>query len=547
MFKYLGAARSAEDRRGDGRAEERDRASRSATCCGEFCAQAEQHTGTVGLDSDDYIRTVLTKALGDDKAGALIDRILQGSDTSGIEGLKWMDSAAVAELIKNEHPQIIATILVHLDRDQASEILALLHRAPAQRRAAAHRHARRHPAGGAARAERRADQAPLGQRQPQEQRRWAASRTAAEILNFMPATQEDGGHRRTSRTTTPTSRRRSSTRCSCSRTCSTSTTAASSCCCRKCSPSRSSSRSRARSPELREKIFKNMSQRAAETLARRPRVRRPGARVRSRGAAEGDPADRAPPGRRRPDRARRQGRGCVCLITSSARRRTALGLPALGDGLVRSGAAERRAGRAAPALEADLRTLRDAAHAQGIASRPRRRPGDRLSGRLRRRPCARASSKAAAKRWPKPRGSPRWPTRSRPRCDGRARQRARETLRRRSRSTSRSRWCASTSQRDPTALIAAGARGAGRRARAGRRAALIVHPDDLPVVEAYLSEELQTRGWTRAHRSGGRTRRLPRASRHRRSRREHRHALGARGCRARQVSHGEARKIAPAT
>jgi flagellar motor switch protein FliG len=67
---------------------------------------------------------VLTKALGDDKAGAIIDRILQGSDTSGIEGLKWMDSAAVAELIKNEHPQIIATILVHLDRDQASEIVA---------------------------------------------------------------------------------------------------------------------------------------------------------------------------------------------------------------------------------------------------------------------------------------------------------------------------------------------------------------------------------------------------------------------------------------
>jgi len=48
---------------------------------------------------------------------------LQGGDTSGIEGLKWMDSPEVAELIKNEHPQIIATILVHLERDQACEIL----------------------------------------------------------------------------------------------------------------------------------------------------------------------------------------------------------------------------------------------------------------------------------------------------------------------------------------------------------------------------------------------------------------------------------------
>jgi flagellar motor switch protein FliG len=91
----------------------------------EFVQEAEQHTA-LSLDSSEYIRTVLTKALGESKAGALIDRILQGSDTSGIEGLKWMDSAAVSELIKNEHPQIIATILVHLDRDQASEIVALM-------------------------------------------------------------------------------------------------------------------------------------------------------------------------------------------------------------------------------------------------------------------------------------------------------------------------------------------------------------------------------------------------------------------------------------
>ena len=89
---------------------------------GEFCTQANEKS-TLGLSSTDYLRTVLKRALGDDRAANLIDRILQGNDTSGIEGLKWMDSAGVAELIKNEHPQIIATILVHLDRDQASEIL----------------------------------------------------------------------------------------------------------------------------------------------------------------------------------------------------------------------------------------------------------------------------------------------------------------------------------------------------------------------------------------------------------------------------------------
>lgn len=80
-------------------------------------------SAAVHVDTDAYIRSVLTRALGDDKASNLISRILQGGDTAGIEGLKWMDAPTVADLIKNEHPQIIATILVHLDHDQASDIL----------------------------------------------------------------------------------------------------------------------------------------------------------------------------------------------------------------------------------------------------------------------------------------------------------------------------------------------------------------------------------------------------------------------------------------
>lgn len=83
-------------------------------------------SGRVSLaDSDEYIRTVLKKALGDDKATHLLDRILQGQDNAGIESLKWMDSASVAEMVRNEHPQIIATIMVHLEPDHASEILNL--------------------------------------------------------------------------------------------------------------------------------------------------------------------------------------------------------------------------------------------------------------------------------------------------------------------------------------------------------------------------------------------------------------------------------------
>lgn len=90
----------------------------------EFCHLANGKT-SLGQDALDYLRKVLTKALGEEKAAGLMDRISQGDDTSGIESLKWMDAASAAELIKNEHPQIIATILVHLERDQSSAILAL--------------------------------------------------------------------------------------------------------------------------------------------------------------------------------------------------------------------------------------------------------------------------------------------------------------------------------------------------------------------------------------------------------------------------------------
>jgi len=88
----------------------------------QFSDEAEKQHMLVP-DTDEYVKAVLRKALGDDKANLLIDRIIQGSDISGIESLKWMDAGSVAELLRNEHPQIIAAILVHLDFDQASTVL----------------------------------------------------------------------------------------------------------------------------------------------------------------------------------------------------------------------------------------------------------------------------------------------------------------------------------------------------------------------------------------------------------------------------------------
>jgi len=91
----------------------------------EFHDEAEQFTA-VNLHSSDHIRSVLTKALGSDRASGLIEDILEStSNASGIDSLNLMEPSMVAEMIRDEHPQIIATILVHLERHQAASILEL--------------------------------------------------------------------------------------------------------------------------------------------------------------------------------------------------------------------------------------------------------------------------------------------------------------------------------------------------------------------------------------------------------------------------------------
>ena len=89
----------------------------------DFVETIQEQT-SLGVDSDDYIRKMLTNALGADKASGIIDRILLGKNSKGLEQLKWMDPRAVNELIRYEHPQIIAIVLSFLENDQAAQVLA---------------------------------------------------------------------------------------------------------------------------------------------------------------------------------------------------------------------------------------------------------------------------------------------------------------------------------------------------------------------------------------------------------------------------------------
>ena len=91
----------------------------------EFAVVVETQT-SVGVGSDEFLRKVLVDALGADKASSVIERINIGPSSKGLEALKWMDARSVAELIRHEHPQIIAIVLAYLDSDQAASILAQL-------------------------------------------------------------------------------------------------------------------------------------------------------------------------------------------------------------------------------------------------------------------------------------------------------------------------------------------------------------------------------------------------------------------------------------
>jgi len=89
-----------------------------------FLEMLESQTA-FGIGTDNYIRSMLEKALGD-KAGNVIDRILMGSGSNGLESLKWMDPKSIAEIIRFEHPQIIAIVMSYLEPDSASKVLTHL-------------------------------------------------------------------------------------------------------------------------------------------------------------------------------------------------------------------------------------------------------------------------------------------------------------------------------------------------------------------------------------------------------------------------------------
>jgi len=92
---------------------------------GDFTSAVESQT-SLGVGSDEFIRKVLVNALGEEKANSLMERISLGGKRKGLDALKWMDARQVAELIRNEHPQIVAIVLSYLEPEQSADVLGSL-------------------------------------------------------------------------------------------------------------------------------------------------------------------------------------------------------------------------------------------------------------------------------------------------------------------------------------------------------------------------------------------------------------------------------------
>ncbi len=96
-----------------------------STVLGDFCDAVDEQT-ELGIGNEEYLKNVLNNALGEDKARNVIDRILLGRHSKGLDALKWMEPRSVADMIRLEHPQIIAIVLSYLEQDQAADVLAAL-------------------------------------------------------------------------------------------------------------------------------------------------------------------------------------------------------------------------------------------------------------------------------------------------------------------------------------------------------------------------------------------------------------------------------------
>lgn len=150
---------------------------------GEFADDIEIHVA-MSIDASDYLRSVLTITLGEERATRILEDILGSRETSScMETLNFIEPQSAVDLIRDKHQQIITTILIHLKRSQTADILTLLDDRLRDEVILTHHHLWRHATRSARRVDRRAEQ-PALRLEPQTQQNGGVH-TDAEIINLI--------------------------------------------------------------------------------------------------------------------------------------------------------------------------------------------------------------------------------------------------------------------------------------------------------------------------------------------------------------------------
>jgi flagellar motor switch protein FliG len=72
-----------------------------------------------------FLKKVLTSSLGEERANSLYDRLVEG-EVKGLDSLQIMEAKEVTEILQGEHPQVIAIVLAGLESNKAAQIVAQL-------------------------------------------------------------------------------------------------------------------------------------------------------------------------------------------------------------------------------------------------------------------------------------------------------------------------------------------------------------------------------------------------------------------------------------
>lgn len=92
---------------------------------GEFVSLSANLSG-IAFGGEETAKQILEQGFGTHRASSLLSRVTSYSEIKSFDHLRSLDSLTVANYLKNEHPQTVAVVLAHMDPRDSGPILQLL-------------------------------------------------------------------------------------------------------------------------------------------------------------------------------------------------------------------------------------------------------------------------------------------------------------------------------------------------------------------------------------------------------------------------------------